>query len=209
MEKFEETYEIDRVLDARGTEDKRFYLVKWKGWDVSEASWLHSRELQDAQKCVDVFWKIKGLPTSSVLNPQSEIRCEDCNKLFKREQDLKRHGTVGCPWKEASRVGSKAETTVQKSKQAAIQVTAGVVMMGEKRLENVFNFDYLGFRFQADGDRICALEQRMAIARTSNEIGAESSPAVLSEHSLFQNDYEPPSHALSIDFILTHPRMTP
>ena len=38
--------------------------------------------------------------------------------------------------------------------------------MGEKRLENVFNFDYLGFRFQADGDRICALEQRMAIART-------------------------------------------
>jgi hypothetical protein len=103
---------------------------------------------------------------SCVINPQGEIRCEDCNKHFKREQDLKRHDTVGCPWRDASRVGSKAETAVLKSKQTDVQEAAGVVMMGSKRLENVFNFDYLGFRFQADGDTICALEQRMAIART-------------------------------------------
>ena len=153
-------------MDARGTVDKRFYFVKWKRWDVSEGSWLHSRELQGAQKCVDDFWALLGMPFSSVLNPQGEIRCEDCNKRFKRDQDLKRHSTVGCPWREASRVGSKAETAVLKSKQIDVQEAAGVVMMETKRLENVFNFDYLGFRFQADGDRGCALEQRMAIART-------------------------------------------
>jgi hypothetical protein len=55
---------------------------------------------------------------------------------------------------------------ISSSQWVAVQDAAGVVMMGKKRLKMVFAFGYLGFRFQADGDRVPALEQRMAIARS-------------------------------------------
>ena len=63
-------------------------------------------------------------------------------------------------------MGSRTEKALSKHKQVAAQAAAGVVMMGEAKLQNVFNFDYLGFRFQADGDTVCAIDQRMAIAKT-------------------------------------------
>ena len=53
-----------------------------------------------------------------------------------------------------------------KARQVAVQAAAGRVQMGDHKLSNVFNFKYLGFNFQADGDRRPALLQRMAIART-------------------------------------------
>jgi hypothetical protein len=73
---------------------------------------------------------------------------------------------MGCPRRDRSRVGTKAERAVGKARQVQLQDAAGVVMMGNKRLKMVFNFKYLGFNFQADGDRRPALDQRMAIART-------------------------------------------
>jgi hypothetical protein len=65
-----------------------------------------------------------------------------------------------------SRTGTRAERLVLKAKQTEIQEAAGVVLMDGKRLKNVFQFRYLGFLFQADGDRMVALEQRLAIAKT-------------------------------------------
>ena len=64
-----------------------------------------------------------------------------------------------------SRVGSRAEKFVAKGRQVQLQESAAVVMMRDLRLENVFNFSYLGFNFQADGDRRPAMDQRMAIAK--------------------------------------------
>ena len=90
----------------------------------------------------------------------------DCNKLYKRDQDLRSHFTRGCPRACASRAGTRAEKAALKVKQVEAQLTAGTVKMGGTVLKNVFVFKYLGFLFQADGDRLGALEQRMAIART-------------------------------------------
>jgi hypothetical protein len=65
-----------------------------------------------------------------------------------------------------SRKGTRAERYVGKGRQVLLQEAAGLVEMGALRLENVFNFLYLGFNFQADGNRRPAMEQRMAIAKT-------------------------------------------
>jgi hypothetical protein len=65
-----------------------------------------------------------------------------------------------------SRVGTRAEKFVAKGRQVQLQEAAGVVMMRDLRLENVFGFGYLGFGFQADGDRRPAMDQRMAIAKS-------------------------------------------
>jgi hypothetical protein len=169
VEMYEEEYEIEEVLDARGAPEQRFYYVKWLGWGAEHGSWKHWRELDKAQEVVDRFWDTGPLPAAlraCTIVVAGENRCPLCNQQHKREQDLKAHHTRGCPRKEASRVGTRAETAVRKQKQVEAQEAAGTVMMGAARLKNVFNFKYLGFNFQADGDRLPALIQRMAIART-------------------------------------------
>ncbi len=167
VELTEEAHEIVKVLDARGSPVRRFYKVQWKGCGPEADSWMHVRRLQEAQGCVEDYWKSGARPDSTaVIEVAGENRCPDCNGQYKREQDLLAHCTRGCPMLEASRVGSRAEKAVAKARQEAVQQAAGVVMMGQVRLKNVFGFKYLGFGFQADGDRLPALLQRMAIART-------------------------------------------
>ena len=43
------------------------------------------------------------------------------------------------------------------------------MLTGETRLENVYDFPYLGHHFQADGDALHAVEVRLAMA--SNRFG--------------------------------------
>jgi hypothetical protein len=38
-------YEVDAVLDRRLIQGKVYYLVKWKGYPESEATWEYSRRL--------------------------------------------------------------------------------------------------------------------------------------------------------------------
>ena len=40
-----EEYEIAGVVDARGSPDRRFYEVNWKGYDAIENTWMHRRRL--------------------------------------------------------------------------------------------------------------------------------------------------------------------
>jgi hypothetical protein len=158
-----EDYEVEAVIDARGSPDRRFYSVAWKGYE--ETTWEHRRDIE-APRCVDEFWRYCVQDRESTVEADGENRCPDCCKMYKHPWVLKAHFTLGCPMAVASRVGSKTERAVATARQVAVQDAAGVVMMGQKRLKMVFNFGYLGFRFQADGDRVPALEQRMAIARS-------------------------------------------
>ena len=164
---FQEAYFVERILDVRGSPEHRFFFVKWKGWGAEDGSWKHSWDLRQAEEAIKDFWKSSGLDPGCTIPEQPGLnRCPCCNKEFKRPQDVKAHATRGCPWAEASRVGTRAEKAVKKAKQVKAQEAAGVVMLQDQRLENVFNFGYRGFLFQADGDRTPALEQRMAIARS-------------------------------------------
>ena len=142
--------------------------MEWTGWSAEEGEWKRARELKGARTRIDEFW-LTWIPTGfqeSDTIPDLTHRCLDCNKEFKRLQDLKGHLTRGCKHASASRAGTRAERAVLKAKQAEAQEAAGTVTMEGKRLKNVFVFKYLGFLFQADGDRTGALEQRMAIARS-------------------------------------------
>ncbi len=113
------------------------------------------------------FWESGVLPDSdAVVEAAGEFRCPDCNARYKKHATLKRHLTMGCKLAVASRKGTRAEKAVAKGRQLAIQSLAGTVMMIDKRLLNAFTFKYLGFLFQADGDRLPAMLQRMAIARS-------------------------------------------
>ena len=36
---FEKEFEVEKLLDVRGTPDERFYLVQWKNWKSEFNTW--------------------------------------------------------------------------------------------------------------------------------------------------------------------------
>ena len=91
--------------------------------------------------------------------------CHFCNCFGKRHRDLKSHWTRGCASAPRSKVGSKAEAAVKKAKNVKMHNAVGCVELDGVPLENSFNFRYLGFVYQADGNWRHAVEVRMALAR--------------------------------------------
>ncbi len=107
-----------------------------------------------ANRLIKEFWGDSGLENCTMPERAGEHRCVLCNRLFKTDAARKSHLTRGCDLEAPSRAGTRAERLVLKIKQEKVQEAAGVVMMGDKRLKNVFVFKYLGFLFQADGVRL-------------------------------------------------------
>ena len=95
-----------------------------------------------------------------------EHSCHFCNWFGKRHRDLKSQWTKGCASTLRRKVGSKAEAAVKKAKAAKMHKEVGCVDIAVVPLKNSFNFRYLGFVYQADGNWIHAVEVRMALART-------------------------------------------
>lgn len=56
-EYMENNYEVERILDHKGiSEFDSFYLVKWKGYDNSENSWVHYSNF-NTKECISNYWK--------------------------------------------------------------------------------------------------------------------------------------------------------
>ena len=103
VETFEEEFEVEEILGARGSPERRYYLVKWQGYDAEESTWEHHRNLKSAQEKVRQYLKSEVFPALSdklqaaVLEEEGEYRCPDCNSMYRRAQDLKSHITKRCP----------------------------------------------------------------------------------------------------------------
>ncbi|KIJ55630.1 hypothetical protein M422DRAFT_24202 [Sphaerobolus stellatus SS14] len=77
-EESEEEYEIESIVDARNNMfpgHKMGYLVKWKGYDEDQNSWVDEADAENAKELIDEFWarrrkelkdkKTKGRPRKS------------------------------------------------------------------------------------------------------------------------------------------------
>jgi hypothetical protein len=63
-------YEIEAILMAQPTRNKKSmqYLIKWKGYPVSENSWLLEKELTNAKELLDQFKQRGGRTPKQRLN---------------------------------------------------------------------------------------------------------------------------------------------
>ena len=174
-------YEVERVVSYRGKPDNRFYLVLWKPqanglpWPKDNTTWEPARHLVGCDELVSQFWDSYQARHLNVNEDfpgcENENRCHWCCKFFKRPQDLKGHLTKGCDQKPKRQHNTKSKSgkAVKRMKQAEAQKHMEQVLIGETRLENVYDFPYLGHHFQADGDALHAVEVRLAMA--SNRFG--------------------------------------
>jgi hypothetical protein len=118
------------------------------------------------------FWARSGLDKDAQLELDGEHRCGQCNSVFKRDRDVKSHKTKskkkgGCQLREGSRVGTLAEKEMKRRQQQAVQAEIGRVYLGDDRLQNVFEFKYLGHLYHADGSSEQAVAVRLAIAKVA------------------------------------------
>src|SRR5438045_3321279 len=64
-------YEVEDVLDSKIMHKRLFYLVKWKGYPVSDNSWEPSSHLANAKDLVDSFHAWHPDKPSAPLPPLS------------------------------------------------------------------------------------------------------------------------------------------
>ena len=50
-----ESYEVESLLDRRGTGARREYLVEWRGYPIWEATWVRLKDLDGSRDSVDAF----------------------------------------------------------------------------------------------------------------------------------------------------------
>ena len=51
----EEMFEVDSIIAKRGPPQRIEYLVRWKGYDISESSWEPKSKLSGAGESIDAF----------------------------------------------------------------------------------------------------------------------------------------------------------
>ena len=62
----EEHYEVEAILQHKGTGSRRRYLVSWVGYPASERTWLPETELKSAAELLKAYKK--RLKIASIAN---------------------------------------------------------------------------------------------------------------------------------------------
>jgi hypothetical protein len=72
---YEEEFEVEKILDVRGSPEERFYLVRWKGdWKENKETWQNWRDVTKAQSEVDAICGWLEEEQSGVVHRRSQVQ---------------------------------------------------------------------------------------------------------------------------------------
>ena len=118
-------------------------------------SWEPERHVSHLKYLIDLFFEVSGIARSdNNIKSEDEHRCKRCCLLLKNSNpmssEFKKHKKV-CPWPRINRSGSKADKAIQHQKKVETAKEQSFLQIGSQKIENVFNFKYLGCWLQSDG----------------------------------------------------------
>ena len=163
-----EYFELEEIRDVFGHREARWFLVKWKGYDVPEWEREHLLRKDGCHDIIRDFWSTSGLKPNQEFypDPTGRHRCTICSKTYKRAQDLKAHRT-----REGHHDHKKHIVTKTAYKDAEIQMRKAEqdklpkVKWGEVEARNEWRSKYLGSIFEAGGGCMTDIKTRAAMAR--------------------------------------------
>ena len=53
------TYRVERILSIRNTAAGRLYHVKWFGYPLSDATWVHERDIIDCEDAILNYFNLR------------------------------------------------------------------------------------------------------------------------------------------------------
>jgi hypothetical protein len=88
--------EVQTVLDHKETSDGYKYLVKWKGFDISENSWVKGSDF-DSLKPINKYWKWlkKNEQAATTVKPREGDNKQANNKTTQKVSATSKDSTSG------------------------------------------------------------------------------------------------------------------
>jgi hypothetical protein len=80
----QQAYEVEEILDYRGKANNRTYLVKWRGYDRSEATWEPVENFLDTD-CIKRFWRAKAPARVTKRSLEKQRPQKSSGKRHKRQ----------------------------------------------------------------------------------------------------------------------------
>ena len=151
-------FAVEAILSHEGHITARQYLIRWQGYSAQHDSWvprssLHPETIRDYE-----------MQSGSYIQDW-KFRCPDCDLPCKSLRGIKIHQRkTHKPEKIQSFEGRLVDEAVHVSKLEKLQESRPAVYCGEKILDNVFRFSYLGTIFAANGLQSYDVDARVTMA---------------------------------------------
>ena len=148
-------YDVDEILDVRGSPGMRFYHVKWAPGQLGEdVTWEPERNL--GNHCAGVirewFLNHPEWHQQDAVEVDGEFRCERCNKRdFASAASLKAHCTR--VHQRPAVAGTLAYKHARKRLKEEAHESLPKISVGDTTCDNVWSRKWLGSWTQADGEQ--------------------------------------------------------
>ena len=164
----DEAFTIEGIDATFGTPECRWYRVQWEGYKGAD-TWEPERSLvrQGCEDSIKAFWsRSKHSPCEDfIADPDNVWRCWSCGRGYKTASALSAHITRTHSQRQwrCTTAAIDAQTKLYREEQKKKEKA---VCEGEE-IDNVWQFVYLGSRFQADGDQVADIKARIALATST------------------------------------------
>ena len=162
---------MEKIIAVYGKAQRRLFLVRWANYPGQDSWQKEHSLLQDGRKdVIDDFWIRSGLNPAADFFPDKEgrPRCWMCGWASKSMDPryLKSHiKRKGHKW-EKTRAQRQARRDIHLDKLELQQLQRPHVQWGDLKVQNCWRTEYLGSIFQAGGDHIPDVRQRIAKAKS-------------------------------------------
>ena len=87
FDNLDEVYEVEKIINIKFEEKKKYYLIKWFGYPINESTWEPKSNLINLNYLIDQF---EEEYPNSIDNDMYKIYCDELKRKVKRGKNTKK-----------------------------------------------------------------------------------------------------------------------